>query len=227
MKLPLCILLFALSVMYSTANAQDFPPYHEMQLEGWKVYVEQSLVNRSDPRVFKALRVLRKKLRIAKDVLPSHHIEKLRNVPLWMSNNNGRNVEYYFFEDRVYRGGINPKMLGGIEFKNISLFLAMQHTVPSLIIHEFAHAYHKYNYKNIDKFIMRAFRNSIHKQLYKEVSNIRNHIGHAEYASKNAFEYFADLTVMYYGKNTYYPHDRSELKKHDPMGFKMIEKVWE
>ena len=63
MKFLLCILLPTLFLINSTANAQEFPPYHEMQLEGWKVYVEQSMVKRSDPRVFKALRVLRNKLK--------------------------------------------------------------------------------------------------------------------------------------------------------------------
>ena len=227
MKFP-CFSLFStlLIGIIGDCAAGEFAAYHEMNLEGWKIHVEQVMVDKNDPRIFLALRALRKRLKEVKREIPSQHIEQLQGVPLWISKNNGNHAEYYFFERRVHRNGINPKMLGGIEFKNINILLAMQHTIPSLIIHELAHAYHKINYEKIDQQIMHAYINSENKQLYKEVSTIRNHEGHAEYASKSPFEYFADLTSMYYGSNPYYPHDRDELREHDPVGFKMIEDTW-
>lgn len=226
-KIIYCI-FFVLAFPLSTyAYAGGSTQYHDMTLEGWKVFIEQSLVDNNDPRVFKALRVLRSKLYEAKNVLPTHHAKQLQKVPLWLSRNNGADVEYYFFETRVYRNDINPKMLGGIEFQNINNFLKMVNYIPALILHELAHAHHKNNYKKIDKVIMRAFKNAEKKNLYREVSYKRNYKIYGHYASKNAFEYFADLTTMYYGSNYYYPHNRSELKKHDPIGYEMIETAWQ
>jgi hypothetical protein len=221
------LILVTFFTFSGAAGAGASDKYHAITLEGWKVYIEQSLVDKNDPRVFKALRILRNKLSDVKNVMPNQYISQLQDVPLWLSRNNGDNVEYYFFETRVYRGGISPKMLGGIEFQNIDHFLEMIEIMPGLVIHEFAHAYHKNNYNKIDKAIMRAFNNSQTEKLYKQTSSKRNHRGSAVYASTNAFEYFADLTAMYYGVNEYYPYNRADLKKYDSVGYEMIEEVWQ
>ena len=46
------------------------------------------------------------------------------------------------------------------------------------------------------------------------------------YAATNQEEYFAELTEAYFGHNDWFPHNREELRKYDPRGFKMIEEVW-
>ena len=211
----------------STTLADNSKEYHKIHLEGWGVYIEQSLVEQNDKRVFLALRILRQKLQEISDSMPEQHLASLKKVSLWLSRNNGVEVEYYFYESRVHRGGIDPRMIGGIEFKNISIFLEMIQQMPGLVIHELAHAYHRLNYKRIDKAVMRAFKNAQSERLYRKTSVKRNHKGQAVYASKNAYEYFADLTAMYYGTIDYYPYDRDDLKKHDPTGYKMIEEVWQ
>ena len=219
--------IFLLILFYSEfAAAGSSIEYHKIKLQGWEVNIEKSLVKQSDKRVFKALRILKQKLLEISESLPEHHVDSLKTVPLWISRNNGTDAEYYFYERRVFRSGINPKMLGGIEFKNISIFLAMVNTMPGLVIHELAHAYHRINYERIDKLVMRAFKHAQQENLYRSVNVKRNHKGKSVYASKNAYEYFADLSAMYFGRNDYYPYNRDDLTKHDPKGYEMIEEVW-
>jgi len=226
MKIHSISLAVYLLFMSLCAVADSTAEYHKISLVGWDVYIEKSLVAKNDKRVFLALRILKQKLHEIIESLPEQHIPELKTVPLWISINNGDDVEFYFYETRVYRNGIDPRMLGGIEFKNISIFLEMIEEMPGLVIHELAHAYHKMNYKKVDPFIMRAFKHAQQENLYRTVSVKRNHRGESVYASENAFEYFADLSAMYFGSNDYYPYNSDDLKKHDPVGFKMIEEVW-
>jgi len=226
MKFYRALLTYLLMFFSGSLFAESIQDYHQISLEGWKIYIEKSLVDKNDKRVFAALRVLKEKLQEISETMPEKYLPSLKSVPLWLSRNSGVDVEFYFYERRVARGGIDPKKMGGIEFKNISIFLEMIKIMPGLVIHELAHAYHRMNYDRIDKLVMRAFKNAQSDNLYREKSVKRNHQGQDLYASRNAYEYFADLTAMYYGTNDYYPYNRSDLKKHDPKGYEMIEAVW-
>ncbi|WCL48987.1 hypothetical protein [Leptospira sp. GIMC2001] len=42
----------------------------------------------------------------------------------------------------------------------------------------------------------------------------------------NLSEYFAELSEAYLGKNDYFPFARSDLKKFDIEGFKLMEEAW-
>lgn len=45
------------------------------------------------------------------------------------------------------------------------------------------------------------------------------------YAANNSQEYFAEITEAYFGKDDYYPFNRSELGMHGPKGYAMLRKV--
>ena len=227
MKIYSGLLSFLFLFVFNLAAADGATDYHKIKLEGWDIYIEKTLVIKNDRRVFLALRIMREKLHEISETLPGQHVSELKTVPLWISKNNGTNVEYYFYEKRIYRNGIDPRKLGGIEFKNISIFLVMVKKMPGLIIHELAHAYHKMNYKKVDPLVMRAYKHAQQKNLYRTISVERNHHGKSVYASKNPYEYFADLSAMYFGTNDYFPYNRDDLEKHDPKGYQMIEQVWE
>jgi len=46
------------------------------------------------------------------------------------------------------------------------------------------------------------------------------------YAMNSAFEFFAESTEAYWGKNDYYPFNREELLSYDPELHSLIEKAW-
>lgn len=207
-------------------HAADQQAYHKMTLEGWKVFIDKSLVTSNDQRVYIALKILSSKLQQLKEILPQHQLAQLINIPIWISKNTGNDAEFYFFEQRIYRNDKNPEMMDGIEFHNINVFIKEIKHHPMLVLHELAHAYHKLNYDKIDKPVMRAYNNARQEKLYRQVSRFNSTEKQEAYALKNGFEYFAELTETYFGKNDYYPYTRSELQRYDPMGYKMIEAVW-
>ncbi len=215
-----------LTLLSANISALEKSDYHQITLEGRPVHIEKILVDNNDPRVFPVLRVLSEKLREVKKLLPERHFKTLAHVPIWISENSGEDAEFYFFERRIYRGEKNPDMLDGIEFQNIDNLLEHFEQSPMLVIHELAHAFHKINYEAIDKKIMDTFENAQWENLYEELKLGRDLTRYNMYASENAFEYFAELTEAYFGSNDYFPHNRRELKKHDPAGFKMIKSIW-
>jgi hypothetical protein len=53
------------------------------------------------------------------------------------------------------------------------------------------------------------------------------------YACTNCMEFFAELSVAYhYGLdeeteyNKWYPHNRAQLRKHDPASYAVLQKIW-
>jgi len=209
----------------ANALAASTPHHHKLQLEGWNVYIEQQLVDRNDVRVFLAMRLLSEKLQQLKTLLPDRVLDQLRTVPIFFSENKDFNAEFYFFEPYVYRTGQDISMMNGIEFRSISFFLEESKFSPMLLLHEMAHAYHKMNYKRIDKIVMRAYRHAETHKLYQRVQSVTNQYARA-YALQSPFEYFAELSESYFGRNNYFPFERDELKEYDPMGYNMVKKAW-
>lgn len=221
-KYILALVFYFSAPLFAAENIK----YHEMTLEGWPVFVEQKLVDNNDRRVFPTLRILSAKLQEVKELIPKKHVIQLQEVPIWVSENTGGLAEFHFFETRVYRLERNPKKIGGIEFQNINLFLLNIEEIPMLVIHELAHAYHKLNYDRLDKSIMRAYKNASWEKLYKNVRLGRSLHRETMYASTTPFEYFAELSEAYFGYSDSYPHTNRELKKYDPVGYKMVEEAW-
>jgi hypothetical protein len=214
-----------LVIILSASEAADRPKYSSLSIAGWMVHMEQTL--NSDSRARVVLEFLEEKLQEAEKVLPEQHLSKLKAVPIWLSENNGEDVEFYFYERRVYQGDFDPEKFGGIEIQNINNFLELIEYDQSVMIHELTHAYHQMNYEKIDKIIMRAYKNAHQERLYKKPEVRRNRKARGVYAAVSPYEYFAELSAIYFAGNYYYPFDRFDLKKHDRMGYEMIEQAWE
>jgi len=220
----LAIAASAILLLLASSNAMA-SRHHQLKLEGWDVYIEQQLVDHNDIRVFLAMRLLKEKLRELKTLLPPRAIEQLKTVPIYFSENKEFNAEFYFFERYVYRTGNDIKMMNGIEFRSISFFIEESKYSPMLLLHELAHAYHKLNYQRIDKMVMRAYRHAETGKLYQSVLDVTNQYSRA-YALESPFEYFAELTESYFGRNNYFPFDQEELKEYDQMGYEMVKEAW-
>jgi hypothetical protein len=128
---------------------------------------------------------------------------------------------------------------GGIEVPAVKMLLEPKltrtmHYSPYWLIHEFAHAYHDHVVgEEGDSRIANAYRAAKERHLYDSVEARRlNANGKVELVSKEAtanmdrFEYFAELSMVYFAGNSSFPYTRDDLKKHDPVGFKLMEEIW-
>lgn len=94
------------------------------------------------------------------------------------------------------------------------------------VLHELGHAHHKENWLEKQEDIMAAWKNAVDKKLYLNVKDEKGKVIPKAYAMVNQLEYFAELTAMYFGRCNYAPFNRTELKKYDPVGYAMIQKMW-
>jgi hypothetical protein len=86
----------------------------------------------------------------------------------------------------------------------------------SLLLHEFAHAVHDQLLSYDHAGVRAAYEQAIERRLYDKDS----------YAIINHREFFAEMSCAYLDRLSYYPHTRADLKKHDPVTYQTLEKVW-
>src|SRR6185437_15870801 len=94
------------------------------------------------------------------------------------------------------------------------------------LLHEYGHAHHLLHWKEQQPDILQAWQNAASCGLYCNTTDLDGKVIPRAYALTNQLEYFAELTTMYFANCNYFPHNRSELKKYDPVGYNMIELMW-
>lgn len=94
------------------------------------------------------------------------------------------------------------------------------------LIHEIGHAQHLENWPSNQAEIKAAWQNAVDTGLYVNVKDDKGQVIADAYARANHLEYFAELTAMYFARCNYTPFNRTELKKYDPTGYAMIQKMW-
>ena len=211
--------------------------YQKITMHGWTVYWEKGLTQ--DETLMSDLNAeLEKSFASIEKAVPPEPLEFLRTIPVWVSEepdypmrpNEKGMIPFHRSAEWLRDRGYNPHMAPGVHVINPRAVL-YEHKIfewgPMTILHELAHAYHNLVLKLDDKRVKKAYRKAKNKGLYRRVPERSNPDVKAEaYANTNEEEYFAELTEAYFGKNDWYPQDRAELKKHDPVGFAMIEDTW-
>lgn len=86
----------------------------------------------------------------------------------------------------------------------------------SLLLHEFAHAVHDQLFGFDHAGIRAAYEQAMERRLYEKDF----------YAATNRMEFFAELSCAYLDRLHHYPHNREELKRHDPVTHKTLEGLW-
>jgi hypothetical protein len=225
-------MLFLFLAAAQAAAAQDWKDekYIDIDVLGWKVKVNTKLLEGDTSVLKKSLGLFGKELNDILHVLPPRSIIILRSVPFWFekeTTTHGYTGEYWPPSSREYliQHGGNPNKAGGIEIvagKYIDAKAVMEDWV---ILHELAHAYHLLTIQ-YDGKIKTAYKVIRNAGLY---ANVRRGLdmNHHGYALTNYKEYFAEITTMYFGHNSYYPFDRFDLKHYDPIGYKLVQDVWE
>ena len=226
---PLRFAVVAAVSLLSWARPGDDPEaqYSRFEVEGWTVHVEQALLEEKSSVGEEALRLLGFKLYEIGRVVPPEAAVRLQEVPIWIGVEDERHpcACYHPSEKWLWRNGYLPAKARSIDISNASNFLAWSRDQPWMILHELAHAWHHqilgFDYEPIRE----AYANAKEKRLYDSVLHITGDNVRG-YALTDEREYFAELTESFFGTNDMYPFVRSELERHDPMGYAVVEAAW-
>lgn len=230
-RLALALVVAAMSVDKPSADsAPAFDPtsaYTVQEIEGWKIYVHNRLLNEQKDLGKRTLDLLRVKLYDVNRVVPRGALEKLHEVPIWVEAGNPKVACMCYHPSRQWLAGhgFNPDKAGAVELGNPETFFTWTRDQPEMVLHELAHAYHHrvLGYDNPD--IKAAFKRAVESKSYESVLQYRGAKERA-YALKNDQEYFAELSEAWFGTNDFYPFVRPEVREHDPEMVKVLEKVW-
>jgi hypothetical protein len=213
----------------TTANALGDPAtskYKLLQIQGFKIHVSPEMETQAE-LLQKVLRVLDAKLEEASSLIGRDRIASLHQVQFWieLSKTDGSTV-YHPAREWLVEHNYNPDKAHGIEISNSRNFIKwIADDQPMMIVHELAHAYMFLVLGEKYPSLQEAWKNALTNHLYKSVPYI--HGGNRQaYALTDSFEFFAELTEAYLGKNDYFPYVRSDLQNYDPVGFHVMERVW-
>jgi hypothetical protein len=227
-----CLGAFSFLVFCTAAFAET--PYSTRDILGWKVHVNQVLLESAPELTEQALILLKVQLEEVVAVVPAKSLAELKKVPLWFSPEYPSappRAEYHPGAGWLRDNHRDPAMVKGIEFTNIRVFEAETKRMPNFALHELAHAFH-------DRVLPKGFGNLQIKEGYdltkqsgkydqveRRDSEGRMRLDRA-YAMTNPQEYFAESTEAFFSKNDFYPFDRNELIQHDPKTAKLISDIW-
>lgn len=237
MLLSLCFYRILLPLSFpqsaqSQPNHQAYLPtsgYHRMQIEGWSVLFSNQLKTEHLLVAKRVKSLLHKKLRHIQQVLPASAVKKLKKIKIWVEwkeNQYTPCATYHPGVQWLQERHLNPDMAGGIQITHANNFLDWtQRDQPMLVLHELAHAYHHQVLGFEQPDILEAFQKAQKSKKYERVQRYKSSPTRA-YALTDEKEYFAESSEAYFGRNDFYPFNRSELQKHDPAIYQIIQAAW-
>lgn len=202
--------------------------YSRHEVRGFHVFVHPE-VERHPDDLKAAWAELETQLTAIEEVVPDQPLAALKRVRIWMEwavKANGA-AEFHVSAGWLKDNGYNPDKLHGVEINNVRNFVAWsRQTQPWMLLHELAHAYHFTVLGERYEPLQTAYRQAMERKLYESVAFVTGGRKRKAYAATNPAEYFAELSEAYFGKNDFFPFNRAELEKHDPIGFAMLQRVW-
>jgi len=201
--------------------------YEVRRVEGWTVYVHPALVKRK-AYGDAVCRLLQHKLHLVTRYLPETALPKLRQVPIWLEENNpgAAYVTYHAASKDGPSTDSGPKKSGAIEIGNAEAFVRWQGLQPYAILNQLARAYH-------DRFLSDAERKQIEQARGRAVEDKKydsvlrfdgKHVRHPALAGPSDF--FAEMTEAYYGVNDHFPFLQFETAKHDGETCRLLAELW-
>jgi hypothetical protein len=203
--------------------------YKVQQIQGWSVLVNKSFLETQPALAKQTLTLMREQLRQIVRGVPAEAVKDLRTIRIWVEEKEPHHPCMTYHPNIVWlkENGMNPDKARCVEVASARNFLEWIRQQPWMVLHELAHGYHHQfldrGFENAE--IQTAFRRATEAKRYESVPR-NNGKTEKAYAATNAKEYFAEASEAYFGTNDFYPYVRSELKKHDPDMFRLLEKLW-
>lgn len=195
-------------------------------IQGFKIILNADSIKH--PETLDALKVLTVKLTELTKIIPSTQLQLLRQTPIWVEWEMRKDgaMEYHKSKEWLIAHGYRADKEKCIEINNIKNFIAWQKlNQPYMVLHEFAHSYYHKVLGSDNPYVLAAYQNAFTSKKYESVDYNLGGKKRA-YALNNADEYFAELTEAYFGENDYFPFNKSQLKKFDPIGYALMQKTW-
>jgi hypothetical protein len=221
----LCVALCGLCA--AVAKYTPTSDYTVREIEGWKVLVNNELLNEHSELAGQTLKLLGFQLYQITRAVPKKAVEELRRISIWVEYKAPRHPCMCYHPSRQWLtdNDFNPEKERGVEIANAEAFLKWTLDQPWMVLHELAHAYHHnvLGYDNPD--IRKAYNDAVESKKYESVLHINGRNQRA-YAVNNDQEYFAESSEAFFGTNDFYPFVNSELKHHDPNMYETLKKLW-
>jgi hypothetical protein len=204
-------------------------------ISGWNVHInKQLLAGTNAPVTEGAMSMLKKQLDQVAAALPEKALKELQKVDLWVSPvyaNYEPKAEFHPGEDWLSTEGRDTVMAGGIEFTDTADFGAELKRMPNVALHALSHAYqfHVVEGGDENQDIDAAYEKAQGGGTYDKVERVgadgkKSTEQHPGMASSQ--EYFATLSEAFFARSDFFPHDREQLKKHDPAMYALLAKLW-
>lgn len=198
--------------------------YRATLFHGWHLFVDRDLDLRTDV-TRTALATLAQTLEDTEKALPPAALAKVRITPIFLLNHSGPGGMYHYSPDWLTTHGRTVDMARAIEISDATMFLDTVKTQPWAVFHELAHSYLEKLTDAERADVEAIYRQAVAKGLYAKVKRVDGWEGPA-YASSNAFEYFAEASEAYFGRNDFFPFTRAELETYDPAGAALMARLW-
>lgn len=208
--------------------------YIEWHAGGWTFYLERELAERESGQARRVVARLEAKVGEVLALLPPHAGETLRRLSFYIllgpraaggGYNNGS--EYFRRIDPDYHKHLDPRWRSVVVVYSAENYLWLDdHWAVRVLVHELAHAWQLERWPERQPDILAAWNSAKEAGLYRGVKDVNGTPLERAYALQNQLEYFAELSCAYFWRGEYEPFDRESLRRYDPKGFAMIEKMW-
>lgn len=211
--------------------------YKELKIAEFTVLVYPLCYKQPGTMAADSLDRLRIKLEEVNRFVPKKQLEGLRKVRIgveWvkpLKKDPIGNASYHIGTGWLKNHGHNPDKANSVEIpmKGELTDDVCFRDQPLFVLHELTHAYHHQVLKHDNQDVQAAFRQAKERKLYDKVPHVYygkyQKPGQA-YALTNDMEFLAEITEAYFGFNDWYPFTWQDLKKHDPVSWKLVEKIW-
>ncbi len=211
------------------------PGYFQRSPLGFQMAVSRLAYEESDAAFGRPLKMIDDELARLSDVLPDAAVKALKAVPVWVEwdhtiPQNVHTYGVYYGRGRewdLFTEGVDPRKSGCVCLLSLKTAyrLRREGQQKNVLLHEFAHVYHDRALGLDNAFVENPYEQARARRLYIDVKHDDGTTRPA-YATRNAREYFAELTCAYLDRVDYYPHNRAELRVYDSVGYEMMTRVW-
>ncbi len=215
------LVLMALALMTLPALAQGQPGYRTIIMEDFTLIVSDEVHKHLDDSQYKRTprQVLARELKTIVTLFRADVVTLLRKVPIVVYANAKHKKAHYGQAIAVYDPGqwpAGPARIVILRMRELTELNQGGDSGFSVILHELAHCVHHQliGYDNLA--VMAAFQQARERKLYDPKG----------YIMTNELEFFAEATQAYFGLLEYEPKTRADLKKRDPVTFKLMQNVW-